>query len=170
MAVALLAGAVAALVAGALVAAISQVRAAETLAAPPTPTVTVRGLTARAVVGDYCIPAPRDDPDPSRQTPSDLCVDTAYPLGPKGRLPVRSRSRARIDVRTPARAVSAQLVRVRGRAIHVVGERLAGRALNADGRYWKVRLPTRLDGATAVSIDIVYSDGEANAWAALRSP
>ena len=142
--------------------------AAEELAEPPAPSVTVRGLTARAVVGSYCVPAPREDQESERQAPSDLCVDSAYPLGPKGRLPVRSRSRVRIDVRTRARAVRAHLVRVRGRSFTSVGPLLTGRALTPDGRYWKVRLPTRLGAATALSIDVIYPDGDANAWAGLR--
>jgi hypothetical protein len=134
---------------------------------PPTVRVTVRALTTPAALGSYCIAAePNADKGPI--APEGPCVESAYPLRPKGKLPVRPRSRARIDVGTRAVALRARMIRVRGGTFSFVGRSLRPVAIGEDGRHWRVRLPSRLQRANALSIDVDYVDGQANLWAGLR--
>ena len=132
---------------------------------PPDAAVTIRGLTATAATGSYCIP----DPDGGNSEASaNVCADVLYPLHPHGRLPAPPGTRARIDLKTTTRAVSARLVRRDGDDYEFVGPQLHGHATGDRKRVWRVRLPDHLHGAQILDVSVEYPDGEADFWVGIR--
>jgi hypothetical protein len=133
---------------------------------PPPAEVTIRGLTARAATGSYCIP---DSGGGNGQAAGDMtCVDSGYPLHPRGRLPAPPHSRVRFNVKTRARGVTGRLVRRDGQEFDFVGPQLHAQPLNDRRRVWRLRLPQDLRGAQILDVSVEYPKGDADFWAGIR--
>ena len=116
--------------------------------APDRPGLSVShaGLTARATLGSFCADG--------------LCADALHPPQPKGRLPVRSRSRLTLRFTRDATAVQARLGRRGGRALSVQ---------KVTSRKWTVRLPRKLHGAKIVDVFARGDAWDGSFWAGIRA-
>jgi hypothetical protein len=139
------------------------------LAAPevegPTLSLSRAGLTAQATAGSMCRQPPPGEAGPG------LCVDAAYPLAVRGRLPVRPRGRVVLETSVDASKLHARLMRVRGRAVERVGGRLEVRRLS--GRRWAVTLPGQLGDADVLDVFLRWENprdghGDASFWGGIR--
>ena len=134
---------------------------------PPGLSVTARNLTTTATLGSYCIPDPQPS-DPGGPKVTELCVDVAYPLRTRSRLPVRPRRLMRIAVGTRARAVRARLLNVVGDEYAPVGPVMRGDDPSTDRTRWRMRLPEVIGEANVLSIVVSYPRGHANFWVGIR--
>ncbi|MFL5781902.1 MAG: hypothetical protein ACJ760_11365 [Thermoleophilaceae bacterium] len=147
----------------ALVLAAGAALAANALRAPERPIkpayVTSQGLRARAAVGSYCVVGKG----------AGGCGDAAYPLHPRGHLPITPGSRLRVNLRRHAAHLEASLVRVDGDHFDTAGGKVkAGRA-GGNGRFWRLKLPDDLGGADILSLEATLKpSGDANWWAGVK--
>ncbi len=130
---------------------------------PPGLSVTARNLITAATLGSYCIPDPQPS-DPGGPKVTELCVDVAYPLRTRSRLPVRPRRLMRIAVGTRARAVRARLLNVVGDEYAPVGPVMRAEDPSTDRTRWRMRLPDAIGEANVLSIVVSYPRGHANFW------
>lgn len=139
----------------------------------PTPiTVSNRGGSVEATRGSYCLQLEQAS---SGAEWVSTCADAAYPLLVNRRLPVAPRQTLEIDTQVRARRIDAGLVRLRGRGplrtripVHVKSLDPVRRA-NSNSTRWRITLPRDLRRATVLDVDVVYSNGDANFWAGIRS-
>jgi hypothetical protein len=130
---------------------------------PPRATATAGGRTVRAALGSYCYAQPRGGGEYIS-----VCADYAYPLHPRGRLRVTPGSVVTVDMHARIRKLQARLVRAHGNRFRRVSSALDVRP-SAGRRRWKVQLPARLHGATALDLFAVSRRGDADYWAGLRA-
>ena len=127
---------------------------------PPPVYIGAHGEYVRAAQGSYCWTYK------SGGRGTGACADAAYPLHLSARLTVAGRQRLTVDVGRRAKRLGASLVRVEGEKViygHAVRAKATGR-----GRFWKLRLPADLEDVDALSLDLVYRQGDSNVWAGLE--
>jgi hypothetical protein len=117
---------------------------------PPPVYVGANGEYVRAAQGSYCY---------------GICADLFSPLQFAVRLPVVGHQRLTVDAGKRLQRLRAILMRVDGE--HMISMGAARARPTSQGRFWRLRLPTGVAGADALSLDLTYRTGTSNVWAGL---